>query len=173
MGVAGAAWATILSQFLSALLSLFMGLKKFEILHLHRTDFKNLKKAMIKHLKTGFPMGFQMSVMWYRNNCPETSYCKIIFNQAVPHHLSLFRYVPDCCCTFLFYTGSSCSIPHHNPEYAKRTCPFYRLYNRTCNEARSHFRSFRYCRIYIRLYCKSTCMVWCMCFSDSMLLHYD
>ena len=31
MGVAGAAWATILSQFLSALLSLFMGVKKFEI----------------------------------------------------------------------------------------------------------------------------------------------
>ena len=63
MGVAGAAWATILSQFLSALLSLFMGLKKFEILHLHKADFKNLKKTMIKHLKTGFPMGFQMSVM--------------------------------------------------------------------------------------------------------------
>ena len=63
MGVAGAACATILSQFLSALLSLFMGVKKFEILHLHRADFKNLKKAMIRHLKTGFPMGFQMSVM--------------------------------------------------------------------------------------------------------------
>lgn len=63
MGVVGAAWATILSQFLSALLSLFMGVKKFEILHLHRTDFKNLKKAIIRHLKTGFPMGFQMSVM--------------------------------------------------------------------------------------------------------------
>lgn len=63
MGVAGAAWATILSQFLSALLSLFMGVKKFEILHLHRANFKNQKKAMIRHLKTGFPMGFQMSVM--------------------------------------------------------------------------------------------------------------
>lgn len=39
------------------------GSEKFEILHLHRADFKNLKKAMIRHLKTGFPMGFQMSVM--------------------------------------------------------------------------------------------------------------
>ena len=47
MGVAGAAWATILSQFLSALFSLIVGLKNFPVLH----------------LKTGFPMGFQMSVM--------------------------------------------------------------------------------------------------------------
>ena len=55
MGVAGAAWATILSQFLSALLSLLVGLKNFQVLHLH---------ASIRlHLKTGFPMGFQMSVM--------------------------------------------------------------------------------------------------------------
>ena len=40
MGVAGAAWATILSQFLSALLSLMVGWKNFEILHLHREDFR-------------------------------------------------------------------------------------------------------------------------------------
>ena len=39
MGVAGAAWATILSQFLSALLSLMVGWKNFEILHLHRGGF--------------------------------------------------------------------------------------------------------------------------------------
>ena len=63
MGVAGAAWATILSQFLSALFSLLVGLKKFQILHLRREDFHGLRKTMILHLKTGFPMGFQMSVM--------------------------------------------------------------------------------------------------------------
>lgn len=63
MGVAGAAWATILSQFLSALFSLLVGLKNFQILHLRREDFHDLKKVMILHLKTGFPMGFQMSVM--------------------------------------------------------------------------------------------------------------
>ena len=39
MGVAGAAWATILSQFLSAVLSLIVGLKKYPILHLRRGDF--------------------------------------------------------------------------------------------------------------------------------------
>lgn len=63
MGVAGAAWATILSQFLSAVLSLLVGMKKFQILHLHREDFYDLKDAAVLHLKTGFPMGFQMSVM--------------------------------------------------------------------------------------------------------------
>lgn len=63
MGVAGAAWATIISQFLSAVLSLIVGLKNYSVLHLHRTDFRHLKDAAIHHLKTGFPMGFQMSVM--------------------------------------------------------------------------------------------------------------
>lgn len=58
MGVSGAAWATILSQFLSALLSLWVGLRKFQVLHLHREDFLNLKESIILHLKTGFPMGF-------------------------------------------------------------------------------------------------------------------
>ncbi len=63
MGVAGAAWATILSQFLSAVLSLIVGLKNFPILHLRKEDFTDLKDTTIQHLKTGFPMGFQMSVM--------------------------------------------------------------------------------------------------------------
>ncbi len=63
MGVAGAAWATILSQFLSAVLSLVVGLKNYPILHLHREDFTDLKDTAVLHLKTGFPMGFQMSVM--------------------------------------------------------------------------------------------------------------
>ena len=63
MGVAGAAWATILAQFLSAVLSLIVGLNHFPVLHLHREDFHNLRSTIIQHLKTGFPMGFQMSVM--------------------------------------------------------------------------------------------------------------
>lgn len=63
MGVAGAAWATILSQFLSGLLSLLVGWKAFPVLHLRRDDFRDLKDSAVMHLKTGFPMGFQMSVM--------------------------------------------------------------------------------------------------------------
>ena len=63
MGVAGAAWATILSQFLSAVFSTVVRLRNFPILHLRREDFHDLKGAAVLHLKTGFPMGFQMSVM--------------------------------------------------------------------------------------------------------------
>ena len=63
MGIAGAAWATILSQFLSALFSLLVGLKNFPVLHLRREDFHDISGTISLHLKTGFPMGFQMSVM--------------------------------------------------------------------------------------------------------------
>ena len=63
MGVAGAAWATILAQFLSGLLSLVVGWRIFPVLHLNKKDFSHLKQTMVVHLKTGFPMGFQMSVM--------------------------------------------------------------------------------------------------------------
>lgn len=63
MGVAGAAWATVLSQLLSAVLSVLTGLKKFQILRLSRTDFAQSPSLIKSHLKTGFPMGFQMSVM--------------------------------------------------------------------------------------------------------------
>lgn len=63
MGVTGAAWATVLSQLLSAVLSVITGIKKFHILRLHRTDFTQLPPLIKSHLKIGFPMGFQMSVM--------------------------------------------------------------------------------------------------------------
>ncbi len=63
MGVAGAAWATILSQFISAALSLLVGLKKYPVLHIQLQDFQHLKESLLLHLKTGFQMGFQMSVM--------------------------------------------------------------------------------------------------------------
>lgn len=63
MGVAGAAWATILSQLLSAILCLIVGRKTYPVLHLKKDDFHNLKDAAVTHLQIGFPMGFQMSVM--------------------------------------------------------------------------------------------------------------
>ena len=63
MGVAGAAWATILSQFISAALSLWVGLKKYPVLHIQLQDFHHLKESLLLHFKTGFQMGFQMSVM--------------------------------------------------------------------------------------------------------------
>ena len=63
MGVAGAAWATVLSQFISGVVSLWVGLKKYPVLRLRRADFTGLKESMLLQLKTGFPMGFQMSLM--------------------------------------------------------------------------------------------------------------
>ena len=63
MGVAGAALATVLSQLLSAFLCLIVGRKAYPVLHLKREDFYDLKGTAISHLKIGFPMGFQMSVM--------------------------------------------------------------------------------------------------------------
>lgn len=63
MGIAGAAWATVLSQLLSAILSVYAGMKKFEVLRLNKKDFGGLKSVIKIHIGTGFPMGFQMSVM--------------------------------------------------------------------------------------------------------------
>ena len=63
MGVAGAAWATVLSQLVSAVCCLISGYRKFAVMHLTREDFTHLGPDAAAHLKIGFPMGFQMSVM--------------------------------------------------------------------------------------------------------------
>lgn len=62
MGVAGAAYATIISQGVSALLCFIYILKKYAILKLSREDY-NIKKSMyIRHLKIGIPMALQFSI---------------------------------------------------------------------------------------------------------------
>ena len=63
MGVAGAAWATVLSQLLSAVLCTIVGMRNFDVLRTCRADFADWRRAAAKHLAVGFPMGFQMSVM--------------------------------------------------------------------------------------------------------------
>ena len=63
MGVAGAAWATVLSQLLSAVLCTIVGMRNFDVLRTRRADFADWRRAVAKHLAVGFPMGFQMSVM--------------------------------------------------------------------------------------------------------------
>ena len=63
MGVAGAAWATVLSQLLSAVLCTVVGMRNFDVLRTRRADFADWRRAAAKHLAVGFPMGFQMSVM--------------------------------------------------------------------------------------------------------------
>ncbi len=63
MGVAGAAWATVLSQLLSAVLCMWQGIRKFAVLRLRKADFQLTRADVSEHLRIGFPMGFQMSVM--------------------------------------------------------------------------------------------------------------
>lgn len=63
MGVAGAAWATVLSQLVSTIMSVIIGVKKFDVLRLRRQDFDFRGGVLFAHLKIGLPMGLQMSVM--------------------------------------------------------------------------------------------------------------
>ncbi len=62
MGVFGAAFATVLAQGVSGILCLFYIIKKFEILHLTRSDWE-LDGSYVRVLITmGLPMGFQYSI---------------------------------------------------------------------------------------------------------------
>lgn len=63
MDVAGAAWATVLAQLLSAIFCIVAAGKKFDVLKITRQTFRIQKNPIVRHLKIGCPMGFQMSVM--------------------------------------------------------------------------------------------------------------
>lgn len=62
MGVAGAAYATIISQGVSSVLCLIYTYKKYKILRLKKEDFRIKKRVYIKHLKIGIPMALQFSI---------------------------------------------------------------------------------------------------------------
>ena len=62
MGVAGAAYATIISQGVSAILCLVYTYKKFIILRLKKEDFNVKRTYYYKHLKIGIPMSLQFSI---------------------------------------------------------------------------------------------------------------
>ena len=62
MGVAGAGWATLLSQLISGLLCLVFIIRRFPLLHLSRDDLQ-LRKVYALHLMNmGLPMGLQYSI---------------------------------------------------------------------------------------------------------------
>lgn len=63
MGVAGAAWATIIAQMASALMCLWYIKKKLPILHLKKEDWRVSGWDISQHLKVSMPMGFQMSII--------------------------------------------------------------------------------------------------------------
>lgn len=63
MGVAGAAWATIIAQLLSGILCILYMIKKLPILRFHKNDWKPDCHWIVRHLKVGLPMAFQMSII--------------------------------------------------------------------------------------------------------------
>ncbi len=63
MGVAGAAFATVVAQGVSAILCAIYMFKKFPILRVKKEDWKFDKDFALEHLRVGFPMGIQMSVL--------------------------------------------------------------------------------------------------------------
>lgn len=63
MGVAGAAWATIISQTVSGILCIIFIAKKLPILRFHKDDFRVDRHILFTHLRIGLPMAFQMSII--------------------------------------------------------------------------------------------------------------
>lgn len=62
LGVEGAAYATVLAQFISGLSCLFYMIKRFKIIHLKKSDWKIRTNLFVKLIGTGFPMGIQYSI---------------------------------------------------------------------------------------------------------------
>lgn len=62
MGVAGAGWATLLSQLISGILCLVYIAKRLPLLHLHREDLAPDRRYVGHLLSMGLPMGLQYSI---------------------------------------------------------------------------------------------------------------
>ncbi len=62
MGVAGAGWATVISQAFSSLLCMIFIIKRFEILHLKKNDLKLDFYYVGRLCAVGLPMGLQYSI---------------------------------------------------------------------------------------------------------------
>lgn len=63
MGVAGAAWATVLAQLFSALCCLWFVSRHFPILKLKRSDWRTDNAMYANLLKQAIPMGFHFSII--------------------------------------------------------------------------------------------------------------
>lgn len=62
MGVAGAGWATVISQLVSGVLCLIFIIKRFDLLHLNRDDLKFRPYYIGRLCAVGLPMGLQYSI---------------------------------------------------------------------------------------------------------------
>lgn len=63
MGVAGAGWATVISQVVASLLCVVYIIRSIPLLHITRDDFKVSANELWQHFSTGMPMGFQLSII--------------------------------------------------------------------------------------------------------------
>lgn len=62
MGVAGAGWATVISQLASGIMCLVFIIKKFELLHLRKSDLRLDLYYIGRLCAVGLPMGLQYSI---------------------------------------------------------------------------------------------------------------
>lgn len=62
MGVAGAGWATVISQLVSGILCLVYMIKRFDILHLNKEELRPDRYYMGQLCGVGIPMGLQYSI---------------------------------------------------------------------------------------------------------------
>lgn len=63
MGVAGSAWATVISQGLAAIAAIIYTYKKYEWLRIKKSDWKFSSPFLMRHLKNGLTLGFQFSIL--------------------------------------------------------------------------------------------------------------
>jgi putative MATE family efflux protein len=63
LGVKGAAYATVIAQVVSALACIPVILNKLPVLRIQKGDWRFSAAEFSGHLKIGFPMGFQMSII--------------------------------------------------------------------------------------------------------------
>lgn len=62
-GVAGAAWATVISQATASLLCVLYIAAKLPVLHVRRKDWKIAGADLLRSARIGLPMGFQASII--------------------------------------------------------------------------------------------------------------
>ncbi|MDR1411943.1 MAG: MATE family efflux transporter, partial [Spirochaetaceae bacterium] len=62
-GVEGAAYATVIAETISVAFCIPVIRKKLTVLNIRREDWRFSKAEVLQHLKTAFPMGFQLSII--------------------------------------------------------------------------------------------------------------
>ena len=99
MGVAGAAWATVISQGVSGVACLVYMVKKFEILRIHREEWKVDGHMMMVLCGMGVPMGLQYSITAIGSVILQTA-VNGLGSTAVASVTAAGKISMFCCCQF-------------------------------------------------------------------------